>query len=345
MVTGGRPFVSFLTTAYRTEHLIGQTIESVLAQTRADWELVVVDNGNSDEMARVVAAYTSDPRIILVRKLNEGIRSGVTAAAAAATGRYLSVLNSDDILHPEFCARVGALVDAEPGIDAVGCDAELFHDPDDGTPPAGWFDTIGWRTVPPPSERVTLTELLDDGVPQYVGIFRRERWDAHGSNDPAVTDVEPDLDLWLRLAAARDDVRMLPDRLVRIRVHPDSDSNNVANIEAFEDRYVATFLAVARYYPLRDTAIANSRVVRRLRYRQSMRRSRTALLDGDTPAARRAATDALRQRPAPANALRAAAVATALTVSPQALRALHPAKNRFQKTMARWRRPVAGAAL
>jgi glycosyltransferase involved in cell wall biosynthesis len=337
VVTATRPFVSFLTTAYRTEDLIGETIESVLAQTRDDWELVVVDNGNSDEMARVVGAYTADPRITLIRKVNEGIRSGVTAAAAVATGRYLSVLNSDDILHPEFCARMGALVEAEPHIDAVGCDAELFHDPDDGTPPRGWYDTIGWRSVPPPSERVTLTEMLDDGVPQYVGVFRRERWDAHGSNDPAVVDVEPDLDLWLRLAAARDDIRMLPDRLVRIRVHPNSESNNAAGIEAFEQRYVQTFLAVAGYYPISESAVAAGRVVRRLRYRQAMRRSRAALMQDDVAAARIAASEALRQRPT----LRAAAVVAALSVSPGTLQALRPAKNRLQKAVARrGRRPV-----
>lgn len=343
-MTATRPFVSFLTTAYRTEELISETIESVLAQTRGDWELVVVDNGNSDEMARIVGAYTSDPRITLLRKVNEGIRSGVSAAAAAATGRYLSVLNSDDILHPEFCARVGLLIDADPGIDAVGCDAELFHDPDDGTPPSGWYDTIGWRSVPPPSQPVSLAEMLDDGVPQYVGVFRRERWDAHGSNDPAVVDVEPDLDLWLRLAAAGDDVRMLPDRLVRIRVHPNSESNNPVGIEAFEQRYVQTFLAVARYHPVGEAEIAGSRMVRRLRYRQGMRRSRAALLHDDVPAARSAAREALRQCSTPTSAFRAAAVVAALSVSPEALRAIRPAKNRVQKVVARRRRRPADSA-
>jgi hypothetical protein len=47
------PFVSFLTTAYRTDQYVSETIESVLAQTRGDWELIVVDSGNSDEMAAV----------------------------------------------------------------------------------------------------------------------------------------------------------------------------------------------------------------------------------------------------------------------------------------------------
>ena len=78
------PFVSFLTTAYQTEQYVSETIKSVLAQTRGDWELIVVDNGNSDEMARIIGNYTSDPRITLIRQDNKGYVGGVSAAAAVA---------------------------------------------------------------------------------------------------------------------------------------------------------------------------------------------------------------------------------------------------------------------
>ena len=66
----------------------------MLAQTRADWELIVVDNGNSDEMARVVSNYTSDPRITLIRQENNGLRWRGGAAADVATGRYLCALTA-----------------------------------------------------------------------------------------------------------------------------------------------------------------------------------------------------------------------------------------------------------
>ena len=84
--------MSFLTSAYQTERYVSETIESVLAQTRGDWELIVVDNGNSDEMARIVSNYTSDPRITLIRQENKGIGGGLGAAANAADGRYLCPL-------------------------------------------------------------------------------------------------------------------------------------------------------------------------------------------------------------------------------------------------------------
>ena len=141
------PFVSFLTTAYRTEQYVSETIKSVLAQTRGDWELIVVDNGNSDEMARIVGNYTSDPRITLIRQDNKGYVGGVSAAAAVAQGRYLCVLDSDDAVQPNYCERIGALIDGDPGIDAVGCNAMLFREPDDRQKPGEYFDSIGRKAA------------------------------------------------------------------------------------------------------------------------------------------------------------------------------------------------------
>ena len=59
--------------------------------------------------------------------------------------------------------------------------------------------------------------MLDEGVPCYVGAFRRDVWEAHGAYDPAGPDVEPDVAIWLSLAAAGRDIRVLPDKLARIR--------------------------------------------------------------------------------------------------------------------------------
>jgi glycosyltransferase involved in cell wall biosynthesis len=327
------PFISFLTTAYGTERYVGETIDSVLAQTRTDWELIVVDNGNSEEMARVVGKYTGDSRIKLVRQENKGVRGGVTAAADVAVGRYLCTVNSDDMLHPDFCERVGALIDAAPGVDAVGCDAERFPDPDDGTPPEGYFETTGRRSVPDPSRAVSLAEFLDEGVPLYIGAFRREVWDAFGGYDPATSDVEPDVELWLRVAAAGRDVRVLPDRLARIRVRPDSLSHDPSHVEDFEDALQRAFLVVCEHSPIGGAAVSAAPMMRRLRYQRALRRARWALLGGDVPGARAAARDAYHHQ----RTLRAAAVIAALQISPQMFRSIHPAKNRAQNALRRAR--------
>ena len=331
MVTTAAPFISYLVTAYQTEQYVGETIRSVLTQTRSDWELVVVDNGNSDEMAAVVGNFTSDPRIKLIRQENKGVRGGVTAAANAAAGRYVCLLDSDDLLGSSFTERVSELVDGDPGIDAVGCDADLFRDPQDGVPPKGWFSTIGWRSVPGPQRSVSLEEMLDNGIPHYLGAIRRDVWEAHGGYDRCAEDVEPDVHLWLSMAAAGRDIRILPDRLARIRVRSDSESHDAARIASFENRFQKAFMSVCENYPVSEEAVANSRLVRRFRYLQAMRRARWALLDGDVAAARCAAREAFRYR----RTVRAALVAGMIELSPRMLRVLHAPKNRVQHAFAR----------
>src|SRR5262249_5569644 len=102
--------------------------ESVLAQTSPDWEMVIVDNGMSLVVVDVVARYAHDERSRPLRLENRGYRGAVTAAAEAATGRYVSVLDSDDQVMPSFVSAMDEVVAADPDIDAVGCDAVQFGD-------------------------------------------------------------------------------------------------------------------------------------------------------------------------------------------------------------------------
>ena len=318
------PLVSFLTSAYRTEPYVSETIESVLAQTRGDWQLIVVDNGHSDEMARIIRNYTSDPRITLIRQKNMGIGGGLSAAAAAAVGRYVCVLHSDDAVEPNYCQRIGALIEADPGIDAVGCSAILYWD-DERRKPGEYFASAGRKTKPDPSRAATFAELLEEGVPHYVGAIRREAWDTYGGYEPSA-DVEPDVALWLRLAAAGRDIRILPDKLVRNRMRPNSESHDPANLDSFEQRLQRAFLLVGQEQGMSESAVAATGMLRRLRYRTSLRKARSALRAGDVQGARTAVRDAFRQQ----HTVRAAIVLAGLRLSPGLLRAIHPTKNRIQ---------------
>ena len=107
---GDGPRISFLTTAYQTEKVVAETIDSVLAQTIQDWELIVVDNGRSDDMAAVVERYTSDDRIKLIRQDNRGYVGGVMAASACLpmSELLLLVLEGSAPAQPRFWPSVAA---------------------------------------------------------------------------------------------------------------------------------------------------------------------------------------------------------------------------------------------
>ena len=99
--------VSIITPMYKGEAFVGETIESVLRQTYADWEMIIVDDCSPDGGAgiRVVRQY-ADPRIRLVEsKVNKGSSGARNIALREARGRYIAFLDSDDVWHPDFLAR------------------------------------------------------------------------------------------------------------------------------------------------------------------------------------------------------------------------------------------------
>lgn len=101
------PTVSVVMAAYRGAALIGETIDSLLAQTFGDWELVVVDDCSPDETCEVIRSY-ADPRIRLIAaERNVGPVRTRNRAFALARGRYVAGLDQDDLCHP---ARLGAQV-------------------------------------------------------------------------------------------------------------------------------------------------------------------------------------------------------------------------------------------
>ena len=218
-MTDQQPLFSFLCTAYKTEQYLPATINSVLAQTRADWELVVVDNGMSDEIAAIVLGY-DDPRIRLVRQENRGAAGGVDAAAEAATGRYFSVLDSDDQLMPEYCARTAAVFKRHPGADVVGIDAFVFDERDGQDQIRGYRQYVGITTPADPEHAVTLVEVIRGESIYYTAAIRAEAW-WKGGGYTCDTPRVGDLALYIRLLVAGCEIRVLDERLARYRLRPE----------------------------------------------------------------------------------------------------------------------------
>ncbi len=114
------PRVSVLMPAYNAAGTIREAIDSALAQTLSDLEVVVVDDGSRDETAQIVASY-ADPRVRLLRNpKNLGMPATRQRGADAARGEYLAILDSDDRAHPTRFERQAAWLDAHPRCAVVG---------------------------------------------------------------------------------------------------------------------------------------------------------------------------------------------------------------------------------
>jgi Glycosyl transferase family 2 len=110
-----QPKVSVIITAYNREKYIAQAIESVLAQTFTDFELVVVDDCSRDDTAAIARSYASDPRVrIYVNERNLGQFPNRNRAATYARGEFLKYHDSDDLLYPHCLQVMVGLLGDEP---------------------------------------------------------------------------------------------------------------------------------------------------------------------------------------------------------------------------------------
>jgi len=106
------PVVSVVIPAYNAAWCVGQAIDSALAQSFVDREIIVVDDGSTDDTPRVLAGYGS--RIRIVSKPNGGLSSARNAGVAAAQGEFVAFLDADDRWLPAKLARQVALMREEP---------------------------------------------------------------------------------------------------------------------------------------------------------------------------------------------------------------------------------------
>ena len=105
--------ISVVIPLYNKRSSIASTVESVLGQTYADFELIVVDDGSTDGSAEVVKAY-SDSRIKLISKNNGGVSSARNAGILTALSNYVAFLDADDIWNPEYLAEINRMISDFP---------------------------------------------------------------------------------------------------------------------------------------------------------------------------------------------------------------------------------------
>jgi len=127
------PTFSIVIPAYQAAETIGAALRSALAQTHPAHEIIVVDDGSTDDLDAALAPFADS--ITLVRKENGGSASARNAGAAVATGDFLAILDADDSYHPRRLEALAHLASARPDLDLITTDARFMA----GTEPVGSF--------------------------------------------------------------------------------------------------------------------------------------------------------------------------------------------------------------
>ena len=112
------PLVSALVPVFNGETFLAQALDSALAQTMDSLEVIVVNDGSTDGSGDIARRYASSHpgRFVYVEQPNAGLPSARNAAIRVARGRYLALLDSDDIWLPEHLATVASVLEADSSL-------------------------------------------------------------------------------------------------------------------------------------------------------------------------------------------------------------------------------------
>lgn len=243
------PKLTVIIASYNHADYLGAAIRSVLAQTFTDFELLIADDGSTDNSCEIVAGF-DDPRIRLIRhEKNLGLCRNINLAFAQARGTYIAQMGSDDIFLPEKLARQVEVLDHQPNVAVV-----ITH--------CAYINHQGRVYYRPKYEKQpihkTRHEWLDvffsvNSVPAPSTLMRREAMDKIGLYDERLK-ICHDYDWWVRFCLAGYDLHVIPQVLTHYRRLPWGKTLSAYgmasyNLSMFERRKV-----MQRYLSIKDTA-------------------------------------------------------------------------------------------
>ncbi len=165
------PLVSCIVPAFNSGRYIGEALDSIVAQTWRHTEMIVVDDGSSDDTVEVVAGYGS--RVSCIRQDNAGPAATRNAGVAAASGDLVAFLDADDLWHEEKLERQISCFDAKPGIEACVTYAKMFWVPQLEYEAEGYRENPRSDGIP---GYATTTLLAKRGLFDKIGFFREDLW-------------------------------------------------------------------------------------------------------------------------------------------------------------------------
>lgn len=226
------PTVSVLMPVFNRERLVGEAIQSVIEQDFHDFELVIVDDGSTDQTPDVLRDWARrDPRIrIVTSPVNLGIPGALNLGLDATTAAFIARLDSDDLLLPRRLAEQAAVLEREPGVVLVSCAYEIVDDRGN--------DLGTWHTDEPHEVvryLLNFTNIVGGGGQV---MFRRADVMAEGGYSRRYPSSE-DYDLWIRLLR-RGRIHTLPFAGMRKRHHSANSLSRYGDVKRENWRGIMT---------------------------------------------------------------------------------------------------------
>jgi cellulose synthase/poly-beta-1,6-N-acetylglucosamine synthase-like glycosyltransferase/SAM-dependent methyltransferase len=224
------PTVSVVIPCYNLGAFLDQAVQSVLDQSFQDFEIVVVDDGSTEEATRLLFASYRRPRTRVIRTENRGLARARNLGIEQARGRYVSCLDADDLLDPGFLEKAVAALDAQPHLGFASC----------------WLTAFGESSFTWTPESCDFPVLLSECTVCTAALQRRDAVLAAGGYDPGMPlPGYEDWDLAIGLIEAGRPGTILREPLFRYRIRRGSMS--VACMEPSNHRRLLRYM-VAKHH-------------------------------------------------------------------------------------------------
>jgi glycosyltransferase involved in cell wall biosynthesis len=212
------PKVTVVVPTFRRAALLKETVDSILAQTYRDFELVIVDN-MSDDGTEAYVTGIGDPRVRYFRNPNNGIiAANRNFGIGKARGEYIALCDDDDLWLPEKLMKQVAVLEEHPEVALCYANASIFSE--------------GKELAPLMMLKRVFTNhyrhlLVGNMIPNSTVLVRRSAFDSYGYLDTRRSHVAvEDYVMWLKIAR-RHQFYYIDEALIRYRVHPNASSANL----------------------------------------------------------------------------------------------------------------------
>jgi glycosyltransferase involved in cell wall biosynthesis len=212
------PQVSVIIPTYNRSKLVAQAIRSVLAQTYEDYEVIVVDDGSTDDTREVVEGF-GDPRIVYLWQENQQRCAARNNGVAHAQGSYIAFLDSDDVWFPNKLQRQMEAFAKYPQVGLVFSSTVRISGENTFPNPAEFLQPDGETVASIREDLLTMNR-----IPMVTSIVRKELLDQAGKFDKSLPHAE-DWDMWIRISKNADFCRINAP-LAAYRVHAGMRTSN-----------------------------------------------------------------------------------------------------------------------
>lgn len=273
----GDPRFSVVIAAYNASEYLELTLDSVLGQDHPSFEVVLVDDGSTDDTREIaLRRAASDPRLRVFTKENGGCASAQNVAIAEARGEFICIIGADDLYRPGYLARMSRFIDEHVGYDIYACNGHNLMP--DGT------ERLYFRD----ERHAQVTEFtFEDWFPSCpifgMAIYRKAVWERVGGYRTDQRNAE-DYDFYLRAMASGARLIHNPEPLAVYRRYDRSKSSDRVRAARAVLAILERLSVEATFTPEQRSAL--DRVIRMRRAAIGRREMEQRFLDGDFRGAR-----------------------------------------------------------